>query len=774
MINNLTYAKGLGIFRDYAPTVGLKPFNRFNLFYGCNGSGKSTIAALLRDIELKRQSLLFPDSQWKIASSNGDIDNNNVEANALNIRVFNKDFVIANVFTPDGVKGIVYISEKSGSEKAQLDVKLTALEEVRKEQTRITHILDGVPHDKKSKGLRELNENFLSDAAKKIKAQFKVIEIQDNRLLNYDKTKLKNFIGEHAEAIKTKKSQLSVNDIEKLSKSIKPQDKVAIDIELFKPVDSDLLDALYARVRDLCSASITSKSIERLKQNPEIANWVYQGLKKIHTPESQICEFCGQPLLSTRLVELNGHFSDEFTKLQDSIAKGIVWLEDNLPKVEFPHSSLLYEEFVSEYEQRVEAYADIVTSKINQTLEGWKEALISKQKNPFENLGAKVDQVSVEINQQYKIAYKMVMDCVDKHNNKFKNLEDEIKEAKRKLELHYVSEEVALYDFFTKKEQEERSITEQRAKSFEIDAINISINALQASLSDEHLGEKGFNDMLHKFLGRNDLCLEHRAEGGYIIKRDKVEIASNDSLSEGERTAIGLVYFITKIKENGNKIEDTIVVLDDPISSFDSNHLFHANYYIKQECEAAKQLFVFTHNFRFFALLKDWVCTKKAKDATNKNVDLFHMYLVKPYPLNDIRQGHIENADNVLTQFDSEYHLLFSEVKKFCENPQLDYISTHTIANISRQLLESFLSFKFGRTKLQKCFDNDITGFAELSKVRKFVNHYSHKMDSGDAATGFNDNVFSEADKVVPLVLDLIKHIDATHHASMLSRINNS
>jgi wobble nucleotide-excising tRNase len=773
MFKKIDHIKNLGIFADYTPSNSLKEFNKFNLFYGCNGSGKSTLSALLRDIELKRKSTAFPVSQWKITGSDSDTDNNNVESNSINIRVFNKEFVEANVFTSQGVKGIIYISEKSGNEKAQLDDRLKLLEATKKEQKKISDILEGITDDKKSKGLKELNEAFLSDAAKRIKAQFKIIEIQDNRLLNYDKTKLRSFINDNLESIQTKKSQLSVSEIEKLSKSIKPQDKTAISTELFVTVDSELLDAIYKRVGDLCSTSITSKSIERLKQNPNIAQWVYQGLKDIHSPDSSVCEFCGQTLPPTRLADLNGHFSDEFTNLQEAINKGIEWLNTHVQEVKFPHSSLLYEEFVNEYEKCVVEYSTIVNSNINKTLDNWRIALISKQKNPFKDTSTQAIQITKEEYKLYKDAYKAVMDCVGKHNNKSQNLEEEIKDAKQRLELHYVAEELAQYGYFAKMSQEEKLIVEQRDKSYEVDAINISIKELQGQLSDEHLGEQEFNDMLHKFLGRNDLCLEHRAEGGYVIKRNKAETASNVSLSEGERTAIGLVYFIVKIKENGNKIDDTIIVLDDPISSFDSNHLFHANYFIKQECEQAEQLFVFTHNFRFFALLKDWVCKKKTK-VENKNIDLSNLYQVKPYQKNDIRHGNIENADNVLSQFDSEYHMLFSAVKQFTEKPQFDYISTHTIANTSRQLLESFLSFKFGRKKLERCFDEDIVDFHDLSKVRKFVNHYSHKMDSGDAATGFNDNVFNEADKVVPLVLDLIKHVDSTHYDSMISRINNS
>ncbi len=180
-----------------------------------------------------------------------------------------------------------------------------------------------------------------------------------------------------------------------------------------------------------------------------------------------------------------------------------------------------------------------------------------------------------------------------------------------------------------------------------------------------------------------------------------------------------------------------------------------------------------THNFHFFTLQKEWMKNEKTKDENNRTIDLHCLYLTKPVIYNNVRNGNIENADKILSDFDSEYHLLFSSVKQFCDNPKTDYITVHTIANICRQLLESFLTFKYGRKKLEKCFD-EVKDFENLSKVRKFVNHYSHKTDNGASMNGFNDNIFSEADKIVPDVLNLIKHIDEVHYNSMIARLNNS
>ena len=774
MITKIINIKNFGIFQNYSHNVSLKDYNRYNLFYGWNGSGKTTLSSLFECLERKEQSQEYTSSEWNIATNNGQISDNNLNSNRLNIRVFNKSFVEKNIFTPnDKIKGIVYISEEQGNDKKKLEQKESELKKTNDRKREVDIELNGNPDDKRAKGLLAQNDTFLSDAAKRIKTNFTVIEIADTHLLNYNKTKLSNFITENENSIKLKKSTLSVSEIEQLSKSIRPQDKNKIDVSSIQKYDTEILLKIFERVNELCNAAITTKAIERLKENPAIAQWVYQGLQEnVHAKEATICEFCGQSLPETRIADLNKHFSDEFEKLKEALSKGIEWIEINKIKTEFPFETLLYDEFQNDYKQALTNYNQIINS-LNNKLEEWELVLSDKQNNPFEIPQKAINEISKSEIDTYDAIFSDIMQYIENHNKKYDGLEEVVKANKQKLELHYVSEEVTKFDYFKKSEQIGKLQTEQTETDDKVTTLNNEVKALEDKLSNETLGLSEFNSKLWNFLGRNDLSLERRSEGGYLVKRNNTEEAKCRSLSEGERTAIALVYFITKIKENGNKIEDTIVVIDDPISSFDSNHLFHANFFIKNECVNALQLFVLTHNFHLFTLQKEWMKNEKTRDANNKTIDLHCLYLIKPIIDNDIRNGNIENADRILSDFDSEYHLLFSSVKQFCDNPKTDYITIHTIANICRQLLESFLTFKYGRKKLEKCFD-EIQGFSNLSKVRKFVNHYSHKTDNGASMNSFNDNVFAEADKIVPDVLNLIEHIDKVHYDSMIARLNNS
>ncbi|MFC2118088.1 AAA family ATPase [Bacteroidota bacterium] len=80
------------------------------------------------------------------------------------------------------------------------------------------------------------------------------------------------------------------------------------------------------------------------------------------------------------------------------------------------------------------------------------------------------------------------------------------------------------------------------------------------------------------------------------------------SLSEGDKSALALAFFLTKLELDEN-IQDKIVVFDDPVSSFDLNRksttISKLIYYGQQ----AKQLFVLTHNIIFAC--EFWKCANQ-------------------------------------------------------------------------------------------------------------------------------------------------------------------
>lgn len=780
MIYKINKLKKFGIFENYASDASLADFKRYNLFYGWNGSGKSTLSYLFSWIETK-QPICFADAEWELETENGIVNHTNASSNTLNIKVFNKDFVKKNVFTDNGVKGIVYLSEKTGKDKTALDSEVNQLKVNEKHQKKVDIELNGDKDNKRSKGLLELNDAFLSNAAKKIKASFKIIEINDTRLLNYDKKKLADFIADNKTAIQSGKSKLSVADIEKLSKSIKPQEKSIINPDEIKKFDVLLLGTIYKRVIELISTSITAKTIERLKENPIIANWVYQGLKVVHVENATACEFCGQTLPKDRITDLNKHFSAEFEQLKTALAKGLVWFDENSLEFYFPHKSSLYEEFHQPFEKAVKDFNELI-QELKSILTEWRKAVEQKQNNPFEIPEANISNVSSDLIEKFETSFRNIMDIIEQHNKKFVGLDKKIAEDKKTLELHYVSEEVRTYDFLTKKSKEDELKIELEALNRTVKKHKDKIAELKKELSDELLGEEEFNRMLHKFLGRNDLSLETRQEGGYLIMRNKTHKAE-DNLSEGEQTAIGLVYFIAKLKEDGNEVEDTIVVIDDPISSFDSNHLFSAKSFIKANCEEAKQLIILTHNFWFFKLVRDWFDTKKknktdeqgkkVKDNNGKDIKepLFQFYQINSLNSDGKRISAITNANKELINYDSEYHYLFSRLKKFEKLDEFSVDDCYSSANVIRRVCEAALTFKYPHVRqIRGLLDNTSFDKEKADRIYDFINKYSH-LDRIESVENLLENKIEEGKTVVGDFLNLMNDELPDHYTNMCKTV---
>ena len=124
-IGRISRLRNCGIFRDFT-WPDLPDFGRYNLIYGWNGTGKTTLSRLFRDLEVCRA----PKMGEAVLRINGtDVPGDSFPESTLQVRVFNRDFIRENVF-PVGSEGMPPILVL-GAENVERQKEIEGLKEHR-------------------------------------------------------------------------------------------------------------------------------------------------------------------------------------------------------------------------------------------------------------------------------------------------------------------------------------------------------------------------------------------------------------------------------------------------------------------------------------------------------------------------------------------------------------------------------------------------------------------------------------------------------------------
>lgn len=768
-IKTISKIKDFGIFKNHSNS-GVQDFGKYNLFYGWNGSGKSTLSSLFGCIENRALSEKFPSCEFLVnLEDNSPITQANIGESSLRIYIFNQDFIDNNISWNSLVKSILLVDKEKIADREKL------------EQLKQQQKLDLESYNKENQDIQKLEASistFGTDSARRLKASLQSIDTTDRYYMNYDKRKYEAFIVSNLEATKSDTSLLSEQEVIELTNAAKPDQKSTISFTL-QEINKDTLSKAKTRLDDLLKTSVVSQTIQRFINNSDIAKWVEAGINLHANHESTQCEFCGNTVTQDRINQLEAHFNDDYKEFQDRLIKASEWLSGQLiSSPQLPSDSVFYEEFKNEYNEAVAKLNEAI-AVLNSEISVWKAVLKEKTESPLVTK-LMVEHIKDESINAFNNAVNIIDTIIVKHNHKSGNFQEETTKAKKCLELHYTATEVKLFDYHEKKDEVSDRTTKNAEFKSAIDSRLSEIRSLENSLSNESLGADQFNKSLHKFLGRSELKLRFNPlKKGYELIRNESEPV-NGKLSEGEKTAIAFVYFITKLNENDNKIEDTIVVVDDPVSSFDSNHLFHAYSFLRNNCQHAKQLFILTHNFTYFKLVRDWlegVNRNRRNKKTPKKPNAYFYAIESSTSLP--RQSIIKNADSTLVNYNSEYHYIFSKLYSYKNNPTLSRDDAFLTANLSRKLLESFFSFKYPRHRtdigqlmtcgLKGCVATDES---TKEKIYRFINKYSHSIVI-EINEDSSENLAGESQNVIDDIFSWIKEVDEVHFNEMLEVVTS-
>ena len=725
MIERIDKIKKFGLVKDYKWNTNLPNFSQYNLIYGWNYSGKTTLSRIFRCVELEKIHSDFQNAEFKLADDqNNKVTHNQLDKSPYQLRVFNTDYVEEHLdWNSQEADPIFLLGKENIALQEQIKLKKQEITKLSNE-----HINN---KDEKSR-LDEDLELRLTDKAREL----------DRIKPPYDRRRLRNSL-KRIES-EPKKYCLSTKATHELRETLKSSYKGKLKEISLKVLSQEKIK----EIEGILDRTVTAQIIRKLKNNLELNNWIKKGLELLKSKEK--CEFCGGILPEYLLEKYEKHFSEEYDNLTKDLNALIQDLERRKISISLDDEKRLYPKLEIQYEN-IKAIYEQCEKKYNEDIDKIKDLLNVKINDPFKKLSERmicIDGDDIDEN------CKKLNNVLKNHNNISDNFNDKQKEAFEAIVLHYACEFSQESKYFDTLKKLDKLDQENFEKRNDIEKKRREINKMESQISDIAKAADKINQYLISMFGKEHIKIKATDRNRFQLLRDGF---SAKNLSSGERTAIAFSYFLTQLKDKDTDLSRTIVFIDDPISSLDSNHLFNIFSLIQVELIKCHQLFVSTHNPEFFNLIKNWL-----KNKIKGHKDKCRFYLNERITVNEKEFSDIKELPPTLLKYNSEYHFLFCKIRKFADNPSVDYENLYQLPNIIRRFLEAFLGFKYsaGFNELHKIIDNQ----SNKIKVNRFVQEFSHQKD-------FNRSLklcdYNECKTIVDIVLKAVEDNDPEHYRTL-------
>ena len=396
--------------------------------------------------------------------------------------------------------------------------------------------------------------------------------------------------------------------------------------------------------------------------------------------------------------------------------------------------------------------------RLNAGFERYNEYLDNKIKDPYSPISIKSLGLS-DLFDRLVVKLRELEQNRKKYNEKKTQVDPIIKvlnDINAELAAHKIKPIAELYEQHMKLFAEECDELERKRKK--LDEQKHLIMDLEAKRRNVAIAVDSINSCLRYILFAEDRLRIENSDGGYKLLVNGKNVRPCD-ISEGERNIIGLSYFFTKLFEGKAEVsafkDEYLIVIDDPISSFDFENrvgvFSFLNYKLTAFLTAQKltRVLLLTHELRTFyeinkmfdSILKE--CKDKFK---TKGLDI----------------RYFEIRDKSLNVFllrgckRHEYTELISIIYQYAKG-ELNAYNT-VIGNVMRQVMEAFGTFlyKEGIVEISKnekilklLNDNEYIAYYRNLMYRLVLHGGSHKEEQVLAMDDFDFfNYISDEEKL--------------------------
>ncbi len=460
-------------------------------------------------------------------------------------------------------------------------------------------------------------------------------------------------------------------------------------------------------------------------------DWVAQGREYL-SKDGNACPFCQQETITEEFKkQLESYFDTSYQestgtikKMKENYKNETAEVLERLDEIVKTEQNNLQTKLDTENLKRIiETLKSKIKGNLQKMLDKGKEMSRSFELESTKNEIKEIRDLIDTANQQIANYNKMIKDiknqkkiCVEQTwkflVNEFKSDIQKYNEKDCGLEKGISNLNKEISENQEKIEKLENEIRELEKNMVSIKPIVNEINALL----------KGYG-----FTNFSLACTED--EKSYRIQREDGQLVG-ETLSEGEVTFITFLYYyhLTKgsLKENDIS-KNKVLVIDDPISSLDSNILFIVSVLVKDLMKEAmkektniKQVIILTHNTYFYkeiTLEYDLKCYQKKYSfwiiRKDNNISKINYYDKNP----------IKNS----------YELLWQEVKQAKENN----ISWVFLQNVMRRIIEYYFRI-LGGIKY-----NDLSEYFENIEEKRVFNSFISWFNDG--SHGISDDLFVQS-----------------------------
>lgn len=717
MISRFTIIKGIGRFQD-CQNLGGRHFSKNTIIFGQNTGGKSTLTDILWSFKTGDTAFIVGRKTFSFTGSQQvelfDQDNNafrfpSVDWNSGfdNIEILDTQYINENIFEGNEIS---FNHQKNlhriiiGSKGKKLAEKIKALQ----------NELDELTITKTAK-TNEFNRIFKRE-----------ISVNDFRNLpKYDD------VDEKIKQIQT--TIETVNNQSKI-KAVFDSIDTLIDNIVNQNIKSVLSESIQVK------AELVSAHILKTWKNPNHSKDFLQTGLTLTKEEQEHCVFCGQQLKDEAKDLLQTYsqlFSNEYRKLQADISATISKFEEWNPQ------NILE----SVLDKLGSINLSINTNEINKSeLKGIKEATNSEFSNKLKDIGYNVNFENYDKLIQVLQQVKIQVDELKKKNIfsdevNIENLKNKIKEFEFSKTRHTQE-----WDDFLK--EYDNIDTIQEGKRVRREALREELNVYSEQLFSIHFDT--INKTLEQLNADFTICdfqpmkrLTGQSERIFALNFFKIHRVSIDetatdkpnfknTLSESDKRVLAFAFFYS-LMIHDEKLEEKVIVFDDPFSSFDSDRrtkiteLLANPHLITPDGELIEkkmnQLIILTHEKEFFAWVFRKLDSPKALRIVENGLDS-----------NGVKRSTIVDCDVYKEFIEHENKRNLKEIQEIYQSnkPISDYDG---LCAKCRKVLESIFTRKY-LFELQTVIDSkgSIRSFTE--KLKKLA------INDFDKTPKYNEFIF--------------------------------